>query len=204
MTMMVEKATKIETNVTIPDSAFEIPAGFKYISSDVYQGFSGIELNFDSTAIDTVEQDESGEKHIKFSFNSGSLGRTDNFIHYLNNGDTVIIKGVNDYNKIDHKIIKSQQQFMFNKKITIYPTPILMFITNSGDFGKMQIENLYEDGYKLRYVLYNGDGSIKEYSTETDNFLNDDFSIKINKNHDKLIVTPKDDAKCMFTGINNW
>ena len=69
MTMIVEKATKIDIDVDIPESKFEIPQGLKYISSDTYQGFAGLELNFD--AVETKH--EADANSINISFNSSFM-----------------------------------------------------------------------------------------------------------------------------------
>ena len=196
MTMMVEKATKIEIDIDIPESKFEIPQGFKYISSDTYQGFAGLELNFD--AAETKPEAETNS--INISFNSSDLEGCDNFIYFTESGEKTHSEGVNDYNKIDLRIIKSQQQILSDTETELPQSSTLIFETNSGNFGKMQIKQINKDGYKIRYVVFNPDGTIKTHSDETDNLPENNFEIAPNESNFKLIVTPKSKAKCFVLG----
>lgn len=196
MTMMVEKATKIEIDVDIPENKFEIQPGYKYISSDDYQGFSGLELNFENTPTKPATNDNS----IKVSFNSADLEGCDNFVYFTNSGDKIVSEGVNDYNKIDLRIIKSQQQVLSDTETTLPQSSTLIFETNSGDFGKMQIEQINDDGYKIRYVVFNSDGAIIKYSNEADKLPENNFDITPNESNFKLIISPKGKAKCFVLG----
>ncbi len=196
MTMMVEVATKIDVDVDIPESKFEIPQGIKYISSDTYQGFAGLELNFDAAET----KPETDDNSIKVSFNSSDLEGCDNFVYLSENGEKIISEGVNDYNKIDLRIIKSQQKFLSGDKTELPQSSTLIFETNSGDFGKMQIEQINKDGYKIRYVIFNSNGKIKAHSNGTDNFPENNFDISPNESNFKLIITPKNKARCFVLG----
>ncbi|MCF6331716.1 MAG: hypothetical protein L3J11_00415 [Draconibacterium sp.] len=196
MTMMIEVATKIDVDVDIQESKFEIPQGIKYISSDTYQGFSGLELNFD----EVETKPETDDKSIKISFNSSDLEGCDNFVYFSENGDKIISEGVNDYNKIDYLIIKSQQEILSTSKTELPQSSTLIFETNSGDFGKMQIEQINKDGYKIRYVVFNSGRTIKTHSNKGDNLLENDFTIASNESNFKLIITPKNEAKCFVLG----
>ncbi len=196
MTMMVEKTTKIKIDVDIPESKFEIQQGVKYISSDTYQGFAGLELNFE--AVETIPDTDANS--INISFNSSDLEGCDNFSYFAENGEKIITEGVNDYNKIDLRIIKSQQQILSNTETTLPQSSTLIFETNSGDFGKMQIEQINKDGFKIRFVVFNRDGTIKTHSNKVDNLMEKDFEIAPNESNFKLIITPKNKAKCFVLG----
>jgi hypothetical protein len=79
MTMMVEKATKVKINKKIPPGVFEIPQGLTYISSDTYQGFGGLTLNFDKNAPNIEKEDNS----IDISFSTNDLQSCNNkYIRY--------------------------------------------------------------------------------------------------------------------------
>jgi len=196
MTMIVEKAVKIEIDVDIPESKFEIPQGIKYISSDVYQGFSGLELQFE----DSETTSKTNDNNLKVSFNTSDLGRCDNFEYFTKNGEKVIIEGTNDYNKIDYRLIKSQVQNMAETEVQLQQAATLIFKTNSGDFGKMQIKEISETGYKIRYTVFNTDGSIQTHSNGISNLLENDFEIIADENYYKLKVNPRDRAKCFVLG----
>lgn len=196
MTMMVEKAVKIEIDVDIPESKFEIPQGFKYVSSDVYQGYSGLELQFENSETTSNKN----EKSIKASFSTTDLGGCNNFEYFTNNGEKVIIEGVNDYNKIDVRLIKSQEQNMISDEVELTRAKTLLFKTNSGDFGKMQIKKLEKDDYKIRFVVFNTDGTIKTFSDGTNKMPENDFEITDVENNNKLKITPKDQSKYFVLG----
>ncbi len=196
MTMMVEKAAKIEIDIDIPQSKFEIPQGFRYISADVYQGFSGLKLQFDSTEI----QPRQKEGHLKFSFNSADLGGCNNFVYFADKGKEVNSKGVNDYNKIDNVIIKSQEYILSNETLELPPAQTLIFKTGDGLLGKMQIKQVNKAGWEARFVVFNGDGTINTYSDGSNDFLKNDFIIAADEHNYKLIITPKNKAKCFVPG----
>ncbi len=196
MAMMVEKATKIEIDVDIPESKFEIPQGVEYISSDTYQGYAGLELNFDTAETKPEAEDSS----ITISFNSSDLDGCDNFGYVSESGEKVRSEGVNDYNKIDYKIIKSQQEILSANKTELIQSSTLIFETSSGDFGKMQIEHMNKDGYKIRYAIFNIDGAIKTYSDKTDDIPGNDFDMAPDDDNYKLIISPKNNAKCFVVG----
>ena len=191
MTMMVEKAVSIKTDVTISPLKFEIPSGFCYISADVYQGFAGLELIFDSAE----SKVENSDNHIKVEFDSGKLNGCNNFFYNTVRGEKVILRGDNSYNKTDHLIIKSQLPFMNKKKVILHRYDILMFKTTDNNFGKMQIKQINKKGYQVRYALFNKDGAVIDYSEATDEALKKEFSISLN-NDDSLTIEPKDKNIC--------
>jgi hypothetical protein len=196
MAMMVEKATKIEIDVAIPESKFEIPQGVNYISSDTYQGFAGLKLNFDTA--ETKLESEDGTTTI--SFDSSDLDGCDNFGYVSESGEKVRSKGVNDYNKIDYKIIKSQQEILSVNKTELLQSSTLIFETSIGDFGKMQIEHMNKEGYKIRYAVFNSDGTIKTYSDKIDDIAGNYFDMAPDDDNYKLIISPKNNAKCFVVG----
>ena len=196
MTMMVEKATNIEIDVNIDERKFEIPQGVKYISSDVYQGYSGLELQFDAVSA----KHNADEKGIKASFSTNNLSRCDNFDYFTNKGEKTSIEGTNDYNKIDNRLIKSQQNNMHSTVCELPPASTFIFETNAGYFGKMQIKEINKNGYEIRYAIFNTDGSIKTHSNGTGILLEDDFEIHADKNNFKLIITQKNQSKCFVLG----
>lgn len=196
MTMMVEKATSIKTDVKIPVEKFDIPQDVKYISSDTYQGFSGLELDFSNTN----ESEEQKRASVNIDFNSAGLGSCDNFEYFTEMGEKVVINGENDYNKIDNRLIKSQQQFMLNEKTELPRYSTAIFETNDGEFGKMQITQIDNAGFKLQYVVFYSNGTIRTYSAGTTELLKDDFGFAPNKSNSKIEITPKGKAKCLVLG----
>ncbi len=199
ITMMVEKAVKIEMNTVIPETAFTIPEGLHYDPADIYEGFSGLKLNFDrSYSKDETENRDERNKKIILSFNSESLERGDNFIYYTSSGKKVFIKGSNDYNKIDTAIIWSQKYAMNKKPLIMNPTQTLIFITDSGFPGKMQINTIDETGYTVRYAVFNNNGTINNFSRSAKNTLKKDFSITPDNNNHSLIMTPEGKTVCFI------
>ena len=191
-TMMIEKATSIKVDVDIPESKFEIPQGLKFSSSDTYQGFGGLELNLDEA--DT--KPEIDDNSITISFSSSDLDGCNNFAYLTESGEKIVTEGVNDYNKIDLRVIKS-----FNEKLTdcnykISGAATLIFKTNTGDFGKLQPEFINDNEFIIRYVIFNKNGKIKEYSFGEKEVLANDFNFKVHKDYKRLIVSPKGDTKC--------
>ena len=57
-----------------------------------------------------------------------------------------------------------------------------------------------KDGYKIRYAIFNIDGTIKTYSDKTDNIPGNDFDMAPDDNNYKLIISPKNKAKCLVVG----
>ncbi len=196
MTIIVEKATDIKTDVDIPTEKFDIPQDVKYISSDTYQGYSGLELDFSNT--NKIEDKSSGSIRIEFS--SADLESCSNFAYFTKTGENVITEGENDYNKIDNQLIKSQQHFLHNNKTELPEYSTAIFVTNEGEFGKLQINEIDKNGFNFRYVIFNSDGTIKKYSAETNELLKDDFSFAPNKSNSKIEITPKGKAKCLVLG----
>jgi len=196
MTMMVEKATSIKIDIDIPAEKFEIPKDVKYISSDTYQGYSGLELDFSNA--EKIDNNTNGS--IKVTFNTSDLGSCDNFEYFTTNREKVTIEGENDYNKIDNRLIKSQQQFLLNEKTELPRYSTAIFETNEGDFGKLQITQIDKNGFELQYVVFASDGTIKKYSTGTNELLKDDFDFAPNKSNSKIEITPKDNATCLVLG----
>ncbi len=196
MTMMVEKAVQIDIDVDVPPYKFEIPQDLRYISGDVYQGYSGLKLNFKRTDRDTVADN----KHIKFSFSSQSLGGCNNFAYLTASGEKIITKGVNDYNKIDRLIIESQKSVFADKAVELPPAATLIFKTNDNHLGKMQIKRIEKKSFQIRHVVFNADGTINTYSDGNAHALTNDFSISADDAHSKLIITPKNRARCSVLG----
>ncbi|MEA1987463.1 MAG: hypothetical protein U9N76_08250 [Candidatus Marinimicrobia bacterium] len=192
-TMMVEKAVKIQVNKTIPESKFEIPQEYKYISSDVYQGFAGLELKF--------QEDKLGEEvdnTIAVEFSTSVLGGSNNFEYFSEDGEKIEIQGINDYNKVDEKIIKSQEYIMSKNEVNLGRYTTLIFKTNNNEYGKMQIKEIDDSGFQLRFVIFNDNGAIKKYSDGTDKLLENDFDFKADGNNSKLIINSKGGAKCFI------
>jgi len=194
MIMMVEKATKIKVNKKIPKGIFEIPDGLKYISSDVYQGFSGLELNF----VDNDTTKNESQNIIDIDFDTRSLGATNNFSYFLEDGTPVVSEGINDYNKIDARLIKSQQQVMTSAEIELPVYRSLIFETNDSFFGKMQIKSIDND-CTLRFIVFDHDGLIKSFSNGSSAPLTEDFDFNLSKEN-KLKIIPKGKAKCFVLG----
>ena len=192
--MMVEKAVKIKIDKKLPKGIFDIPTGLKYISADVYQGFSGLELVFDKPG----SEQNSNKNSIDISFNTNDLGGTSNFIYSTVNGKSIVTEGMNDYNKIDYHLIKSQAYGMQGTPVSLNKSRVLVFITQAGEFGKLQISELEHGKYSLRYVLFNKEGLILKYADRTSEGLQD-FDIRVNKDS-KLIISPKGKAGCFVLG----
>ena len=198
--MMVEKAVSIKVDVELPKNIFNIPQGFKYISSDVYQGYSGLDLKFDKST------DKRENENIKVEFNSSSLGGTDNIPFYTQHGDELIQDGVNDYNKVDLKIIKSQISQLKSEKTVLEQSSTLIFYQEDGYgegynvFGKVQINKIGENGFTYRYMVFGDEDEITGYSNNVNNALSRIFDISPDKNNWKLIFKPKKKTKCVILG----
>jgi len=194
MMMMVEKATSIQIGVDIPESKFELPNNLKYISSDVYQGYAGLELKFKK---DIKPKTESN--NIKVSFNSSDLEDTSKIPFYTQEGEELIQSGSNDYNKIDLRIIKSQQwQLKANKtELEKYSTLIFTQEDGYGDgnmvYGKVQIHKIDESGFTYRYIIFDEENNITGYSEDVNNALTRIFDIT--KNNSRLTFKPKNKTK---------
>jgi hypothetical protein len=196
LTMMVEKATSIKIDIEIPSSKFDIPQNVKYISSDTYQGYSGLKLNFSNSKKSSLAKPD----NIRVEFNSADLEQCNNFDYFLANGTKIAINGDNDYNKIDNRLIKSQQNYMLKKPLSLPHYATVIFKTSSGEFGKMQIKKIDKNGFELRYVLFNTDGLIKEYSQSTKKILKNSFKIEKENSNYKIKLTPINNAKCLVLG----
>ncbi len=193
--MMVEKATKIKIDKKVSSRVFEIPENLTYISSDNYQGFSGLELNFDTLNI--PRDKESG---IQVEFDSRSLGGSNNFKYYTSSGKEIRTRGINDYNKIDRVLIKAQQNQMTSQPIKITPSGTVIYQTASGDYGKMQLVSNEEGEVLIQYVVFDKLGFVKRHSDGTPAFLTEDFIITNNEETNKLELIPKKKPKCMGLG----
>jgi len=202
MMMMVEKATSIKINVDIPSDKFDIPKGFTYNSSDTYQGFSGLDLKF---VEDNKIKSENVES-IKINFSSNSLGGTNNIPYYTQKGEKVIQDGVNDFNKIDFKIIKSQLLQLKQNNTELGKSRTLIFFQKDGYgkesniYGKIQINKIDENSFSYRYMTFGDDGEITGYSNKTNSALAKIFEITPDKNNWKLILKPKNKTKCIVLG----
>lgn len=194
ISMVVEKAVKFETNIDIPAEKFELPAGLKYISTDVYQGWAGLKLNFETTNSGS----ELNDSTISFSLSSGNIGACDNFTYSTKKGEKIILQGENDYNKIDYRIIKSQVNVMTDLPVELPRFSTLVFKTRKGDWGKMQINEIDKKQFTFRYAVFNSNGILKKYSEKTNHDLKPDFEIILNEN--KLIIQPKTKTQCVVIG----
>ena len=194
MTMMVEKATGIKVDVDIPEGKFKIPQGLEYISSDTYQGFGGLELNFDEAA---NTKPETNNNSITVSFNSSDLDGCDNFAYLTESGEKIVTEGINDYNKIDIQIINLYKNNLSGDSLKISGSTTLLFETNAGDFGKMQTEFIDDNEFIIRFVTFNKDGKIKDYSLGDKEVLLNDFDFSLHKDWRRLIVSPKGNARCL-------
>ena len=198
--MMVEKATSIKVNVEIPKNIFYIPQGFKYISSDVYQGYSGLDLKFDNS----TSKREKEDGNIRIEFNSSSLVGTENIPFYTQHGEELIQDGVNDYNKVDLKIIRSQASVLKNEMINLGKARTLIFIQEDGYgegtmvYGKVQINSINKDTYYYRYMVFDENGDITGYNNTSNDALSRIFEIEHNNN--KLNFKPINKTKCILLG----
>jgi hypothetical protein len=200
--MMVEKAIKIELDVEIPKSKFQIPQGFCYISSDHYQGYAGLQLEFDKSKKD-IEVDG---KSIKVKFSTSSLGGTSNIPFYTQKGEEVIQNGVNDFNKIDFRVIISQVNQLQSREIELVQSSTLIFYQEGSygkdyhSYGKIQIDKIDVDSFTYRYMIFGNEGEITGYSNNTSDALVKIMEIKPDKNNWKLIISPKNKTKMMVLG----
>lgn len=203
MMMMVEKATSIKIDVDLPKNAFDIPQGLRYISSDVYQGYSGLELKFDEDNKPKPEDDGS----IKIEFSSSSLEDTSKIPFYSQEGEEIIQSGANDYNKVDFKIIKSQLSAMKPEIVELEKYQTLVFKQTNGygegfnAFGKIQINKIEDGNFSYRYITFDDDEEITGYSDDDNLAFTNAFDIQINKNNSKLIITPKNNTECIVLGL---
>jgi len=195
MTLMVEKATSVKVDVDIPSAKFDIPQDVKYISSDTYQGYSGVNLNF----VNSENVSPAKKNNIRAEFSFTDLEGCNNFDYFLDDGIKIVAEGDNDYNKIDNLLIKSQQNYMLNEHASLPQNSTAIFQTNNGEFGKMQITKTDKIGFELRYVLFTPNGTVKEYSEATSRLLKNDFKFK-RDNNNKIEIIPNNNAKCLVLG----
>ncbi len=202
--MIVEKATKIKVNVNIPSSVFEIPQGFKYISSDVYQGYAGLELSFDKRPENTNLQKDSSK--IKVNFNSSSLESCNSIPFYTQEGEKVVQNGTNDYNKIDLEIIKSQTWQLDSDTTHLSRFRTLIFMKDNcyGEgvtcFGKVQINNIDDNTFSYRYMIFDKENNITGYSDNANNALNRIIKIEVNHKNKSITIIPVGDTKTKVLG----
>lgn len=207
MVMMVENATKIETDVKIPADKFAIPNDYKYSPSTGQQiGFSDLDLNFNKIKLvetknkekDDGESQEATEaveeltesNSIKIEFNSDDYMNSKEYTYYNEKGDIIKFEGINNYNSYDFRIIKSQERAFLNKELNLSKYNTAIFKTSKGDYGKMQITKLEDDGFSYQFIIFNKNCIIKEYSKNTSDGLKDFFAIKPDERNRKLIITP--------------
>ena len=201
MMMMVEKATSIKVDVDLPKNVFDIPQGLKYISSDVYQGYAGLELKFDKGA-----ETKNSDNNIRVNFSSSTLEDTSRIPFYTQEGEELIQDGVNDYNKVDFTIIKSQISQLKTDKIDLEPSRTLIFFQEDGYgkgsnlYGKVQINKIDKEGFSYRYIVFDENNDIAGYSNNTSDALTRIFDISVSDNNWKLILYPKKGTKCMVLG----
>ena len=108
------------------------------------------------------------------------------------------LKGHNGYENFDNKIIKSQDFALTNKMQEIYESHTVFFITPESEYGKMQITEINNEGYKYQYVIFNKDGLIKNYSKSTNNGLSKILDIKKDENSDILYITPLKNSRILI------
>lgn len=198
MTMMVEKAIKVKIDKKLPKDIFDIPIGFRYISSDQYQGFSGLELSFDSLKKAPINDEESSE--VKAEFSTRSLGSCTNFKYFNSSGKQVSLEGINDYNKVDALLIKSQSLNLASQPLNIDLSRTVIFQTSEGLFGKMQLASLVGSTYTVRFAIFDKDGRVQRYSDGSSNLLPKDFKLKFDNKTSKLQLIPLGKAKCFTLG----
>jgi len=203
MIMMVEKATKVEVDIEIPKNVFDIPQGLRYISSDIYQGVSGLELKFDMDVESKTEENGS----IKIRFSTSSLEDPSKIPFYSQEGEEIIQTGENDYNKVDFKIIRSQLSVMKPETVELQEYQTLVFVQKNGYgkgfnvYGKIQINKIEDGSFSYRYIAFGNDGEITGYSDDDNSALTKVFNIKTNKDNRKLIITPKEGTKCLVLSL---
>ncbi len=191
MTMTVEKAVKLKLNTTIPENVFEIPEGLRYLSTDVYQGFSGLKLDFGSSAGTLKQKNDS----LTVAFNSKELSGCNNFVYFTDTGEKVLSSGINDYNKIDNLVIKAMKGNTTNNKVTLPMTGTLVFLTIEGNPGKMQIEHFDKNRFKIRYLIFNRNGTVLRFSDGSEDIPQDNFDISPGING--VIVRPEKGTRCL-------
>ncbi len=183
MTMTVEKAVSVEIDAVVRDEIFGIPDNLEYIPSDIYYGPGGLKLNFNG-------ENPSGsgnEKGITINFDSADLEGCGSFLYRDKDGNGILLTGDNDFNKIDSEIIRSQRYAMTAEKILLPPSKTLIFITEKGFRGKMQINRTDREDYSFRYMIFDGQGTVREYSADTNNALGSILEIRQGKNGELII-----------------
>jgi hypothetical protein len=193
-TMIVEKATKVDVNIDIKSSVFEIPQGFRYISADVYQGYAGLNLSFDEKAKGNNKNPDN--LHIKVKFNSSELVECNDIPFYTQDGEEIVQYGDNDYNKIDLKIIKSQDSQLGTDTVSLGKYRTAIFIQDNGNvgsgtsFGKIQIKQIGRDTFLYRYMIFDEENNVKSYSNGANDAISRIVKIKLDHKHKSLILIP--------------
>lgn len=201
MVMMVEKATKIEIDAKIPKNIFEIPSGYKLSSGTGMQvGFSGLDLDFNKIKLTANSKPEETNENssINIEFNSADYTNAQSYVFYDEKGNIVKTEGDNNYGDYDYTIIKSQDFALQTSEQKLPKYSSAFFKTSNGNYGKMQITEINDDGFNYQYVIFNNSGLIKEYSKESNNGLSKFFDIKPDNNNYGLIITPLKNSKILI------
>ena len=199
MIMMVEKATKIEIDIEIPNEIFEIPTGYKFNGGSGTQvGFKNLDLDFDKIKIVDKKDGAKESTKIEIEFNSADYIDVEGFTFYNEKGNIIELEGINDYENYDNKIIKSQDYALSNKKQKIYESHTVFFKTPKGEYGKMQITEINKEDFKYQYVIFNKHGLIKEYNKSTNNGLVKVLDINKDENNDIFYITPIKGSKILI------
>jgi len=204
MVMMVEKATKIEINVKIPDEIFEIPTGYTFSNANASQiGFGGLNLDFNKIKLveknknndsneateEIIEEATEGD-NITIEFKSDDYTKAEEFTFYDEKGNVVNVEGANEYKDYDYLIIKSQDLSLLKTEQKLPKYSTAFFKTSNGNYGKMQITEVSTENFNYQYIIFNDKGLIKEYNKKTNNGLAEFFNIKPDKYGYNLIITP--------------
>jgi hypothetical protein len=89
---------------------------------------------------------------------------------------------------------------MTSNEVVLSQATTLIFETTEGNYGKLQIKEITGNEFEVRFAIFNADVSIKIHSDGTNKCVESDFEIMLDKNKNKLKITPKDQSKCFVLG----
>ena len=188
MALVVEKATRININIDIPNEKFNLPTDYTLIYSDTQQGYAGLKLKFDNVERSDTKKEESNNSVMKVDLKV-DLFRTDSYPEILSTNDKIdkelYFDGSSMFQRIDKALIESQEfRFTDNSARLSEGSPIL-FKTSEGKYGKLEAVNIDKKQGKIevRFVIYNSDGKIYKFSkkcylSDESEIISDYFEIK--------------------------
>lgn len=159
---------------------------------------SNEDITEDHEEISEANEEISEEENtISINVNYELFSNYNNFVYFDENGKVIEINGKNDYNRIDNTIIKSQDSRLLSAEQTLPRYSTCIFKTEKGLYGKLQIVEINDETFSYQFVIFNTNGTVKEYNEKSNDGLNNYFDIKPNERNSSLIITSKNKSKIL-------